>query len=77
MLRIIGINVILSLAGLLIAIAITEVAIDRRFDIPTTTGPILDSPLPDMHDPRSPGTSHVTFETFRRRGQSTRAGARG
>ena len=67
MLRIIGINVILSLAGLLIAIAITEVAIDRRFDIPTTTGPILDSPLPDMHDPRPPGTSHVTFETGRER----------
>jgi hypothetical protein len=67
MLRVIVINVIFSLAGLLIAIAITEVAIDRRFDIPTTTGPILDSPLPDLHDPRSPGTSHVTFENGRER----------
>jgi len=51
MLRVIFINVILCLAGLLIAIAVIEVAIDRRFDIPTTTtGPII-----DMHDPRSPG----------------------
>jgi hypothetical protein len=60
--RIIGINVILCLAGLLIVIAITEVAIDRRFDIPTTTGPVL-----NMHDPWSPGTVGRIFENGRER----------
>ena len=43
MLRIIGINIALCLAVLLIGIAVTEIAFDKRLDIRTAVGPIFDA----------------------------------